>query len=72
MKRKYTHEEVRQWMVENNQHFFYANSNDTNFIVRKRYGFAWTVNIASPWVFRAIISVAILIFLWIAWNIVYS
>lgn len=45
MKRYYNHDEVRQWMQDNNQHLLYINADDKNIFVKKRYGLGWIVNL---------------------------
>ncbi len=43
-KRKFTKEEVFEHMRANNQTFLYSNKKDSNILIRKRHGIAWTVN----------------------------
>jgi uncharacterized membrane protein len=49
MKRKFSKEEVWQWMNDNNKTFIYANKDDSNILIRKRYGISWNMNFGNPW-----------------------
>lgn len=61
MKRKWTPEEVRQW-YDRHGLYVYCNPEDGNWIVRKAWGFGWTMNLANPrtWLFLAGVLVVLL------------
>jgi uncharacterized membrane protein len=46
-KHRYTNEEIASWRKEHRS-IFYFNTEDTNFIVPKQYGFGVTFNWAHP------------------------
>lgn len=60
MKRYYNHDEVRQWMQDNNQHLLYINADDKNIFVKKRYGLGWIVNLGNPWILRILVGIVVI------------
>lgn len=46
-KRRWTQQEIRQWLDENHR-FIYANPMDQNLFIRKHYGISWTLNWGNP------------------------
>ena len=50
-KRKWTNQEVRDWMEKNHSYIYY-NPSDSNLFVRKRFGIGWTANLGK-WAFCA-------------------
>lgn len=67
MKRKYSKEEVWQWMSEHDKLFYYANRDDANLFIRKRYGISWTINFGNPWAFCVVCGALLA-----AWMIVWA
>ena len=61
-KRKWSHDEVHQWLQKNNK-YFYTNKEDANLFIRKRYGVAWTLNWGNPlsWIILSVIIVAVIL-----------
>ena len=60
-KRKWTNQEVRDWMDKNHTHVYY-NPSDSNLFVRKRFGIGWTANIGNPMTYVLCIGVVLLIY----------
>ena len=63
-KRKWTQEEVREWMERHGTHSFYYNKEDANVIVRKRnIGLGWTLNAANPLSYVLVAGILIVVLL---------
>lgn len=63
-KRKWTPDEVRQWMEQHGTHSFYYNKEDSNVIVRKRnIGLGWTLNAANPLSYVLLGGILLVVFL---------
>ncbi len=67
MAHKYTTEQVWEWMDARGA-WFYANPDDTNLFVRKRYAYRYTINCANPRAWVALAGFVVLL-LGIAWLI---
>ena len=60
-KRKWTQEEVWEWMKKNHTIIYY-NPNDTNIVVRKRHGLGWTMNMGNPMSYVAAVGFAAVLY----------
>lgn len=59
-KRKWTEEEIDDWMRKNHNSILYFNPMDTNIFIRKRFGYGWMINWGNNKVYIAIICLVVL------------
>ncbi len=55
-KRKWTQEEVSDWLKKHHA-FIYFNPSDKNLFVRKHYGFGWIMNMGNLWTYVCMLGI---------------